>query len=312
LYPDKRIQHAGVILGIDGVAGHSHRFVNEDAALDHFDFPNVTTNYSAVTGACLMIRRRLFAEFGGLDEDNLPVAYNDLDLCLRLREAGYLIVYTPYALLYHKESASRGYAVNRAEVSYVTTKWENEILNDPYYNPNLTLEREDFSIDFSKPEAFFPIGVEEELFNPLSDIYEGIHVGRKILMQEENLCGIGLKFGKSPHSRKGTVVVRLRTENNPATDLRLASVDASVIKDHEYQVLTFDPIPDSKDASYYVIVEYVKRQAQKRSKTGKASDVAAPGGYRENPLFLGSMLFRAFSQQQFRCSFDGDSMARPR
>jgi GT2 family glycosyltransferase len=97
---------------------------------------NRIRNYSAVTTACLMIRRTLFEEMGGLDEKNLAVAFSDVDLCLRLRREGYLIVYTPYALLYHKESASRGHRVDPEEDSYMMTKWRNEILSDPYYSPN--------------------------------------------------------------------------------------------------------------------------------------------------------------------------------
>src|SRR2546427_1244508 len=260
LYPDNRIQHAGVVLGIDGPAGHSHKFMNGYYDSGYFGFPHIIRNYSAVTGACLMIRRTLFEEIGGLDEENLAVAYNDIDLCLRLRRAGYLIVYTPYALLYHKESASRGYRWNPAEVSYVMTKWQNEILNDPYYSPNLTSEAEDFSIDFSKPESLCPLGIEDNSFTQFTDVQEDIKIGQKITTEENNFCAIGIKFGKSRHFRRGIVTVHVRQEDDPLSDLRVAAIDAVAIRDNERQVFVFEPIPDSRGTSYYVFVEYGKQK----------------------------------------------------
>jgi GT2 family glycosyltransferase len=158
LYPDNSIQHAGVILGITGipgqrgVAGHSHKYL-PDGFHGYFGRPHIIHNLSAVTAACMMMRKEVFEEVGSFDE-KLTVAFNDVDLCLRIRENGYLIVYTPFAVLYHHESMSRGYedtpekqARFLKEVKYVRDKWGHIIdKGDPYYNPNLTLEREDFSI----------------------------------------------------------------------------------------------------------------------------------------------------------------------
>src|SRR5262249_17534225 len=105
LYSDARIQHAGVVLGIGGVAGHAFKhFAN--GAPSYFDLADVVRNCTAVTGACMMVPRRVFEEIGGFDE-RLAVAFNDVDLCCRIRQHGYRIVYTPRALLYHLESASR-------------------------------------------------------------------------------------------------------------------------------------------------------------------------------------------------------------
>jgi len=147
LYPDNTIQHAGVILGIGGVAGHSHKFIPNDFS-GYFLKPHLIQNVSAVTGACLMIKKSLFKEVSGFDEKNLSISYNDIDLCLKIRKKGYLIVYTPFAELYHHESVSRGYATNlqtKREREFIKTKWKKIIENDPYYNPNLTLDKEDFS-----------------------------------------------------------------------------------------------------------------------------------------------------------------------
>jgi GT2 family glycosyltransferase len=151
-YPDDTIQHAGVILGIGGVAGHSHKLYPKNSR-GYMGRLQVVQNLSAITGACLMTRKEVFEEVGGFDA-NLPVAFNDVDICLKMREKGYMIVYTPYAELYHYESLSRGYEDTpekkerfSKEVKYMREKW-GEVIDkgDPYYNPNLSLEKEDFSI----------------------------------------------------------------------------------------------------------------------------------------------------------------------
>lgn len=146
LYPDGSVQHAGVILGLGGVAGHSHRgWAGSDPG--YFGIVDTIRNYSAVTFACAMIRKAVYEEVGGMNERELGVAFNDVDFCLRIRAAGYRIAYTPYAELYHHESASRGYELNPNEVAYMRKTWEWELARDPYYNPNLTTVREDFSLN---------------------------------------------------------------------------------------------------------------------------------------------------------------------
>ncbi|MBX7172210.1 MAG: glycosyltransferase [Pyrinomonadaceae bacterium] len=153
LYPDDTLQHGGVIVGIGSVAGHSHKYFPKEHP-GYFSRAKAIQNLSAVTGACLMVRNEVFQSLGGFNEENLAVAFNDVDFCLRIREKGFLIVYTPYAELYHYESVSRGSdeAPEKVlrfnnEVNYMKNFWRDTILNDPYYNPNLTLLREDFSIN---------------------------------------------------------------------------------------------------------------------------------------------------------------------
>jgi GT2 family glycosyltransferase len=149
LYADGSIQHAGVILGVRGVAGHAHKYLPANNE-GYFAFPHLIRNYSAVTAACLMIRKAVYAEVGGMDE-HLAVTFNDVDLCLRLRAHGYLVVYTPYAQLYHHESRSRWYQPPRAEeVHYMLDRWGTLLARDPYYNPHLTLDREDFGFDLDR------------------------------------------------------------------------------------------------------------------------------------------------------------------
>ncbi len=152
LYPDRRLQHAGVIIGIGGVAGHSHKYLPASEP-GYFSRTMLIQNLSAVTAACVMVRAEVYREVGGLDEKNLAVAFNDTDFCLRLREKDYLIVWTPYAELYHHESISRGLDTHpekalrfQREVKYMFERWGKKLDYDPYYNPNLTLEIEDFSI----------------------------------------------------------------------------------------------------------------------------------------------------------------------
>jgi GT2 family glycosyltransferase len=152
LYPDGKIQHSGVILGIQGTAGHSHKYFDRDA-FGYFSMLKTVHNVSAVTGACLMMRRDVFNEVGGFDEE-LSHSYNDIDLCLRVRQNGYRIVFTPYAELYHYESKSRGRMDTpenetrfKQETELFKKKWHAVLKKgDPYYNINLALDREDYSI----------------------------------------------------------------------------------------------------------------------------------------------------------------------
>lgn len=151
-YPNETVQHGGVILGLGGMAGHAHRFFQreEDGYMGRL---KVTQNLSAVTAACLLVRKSVFDEVGGLNEANLAVAYNDVDLCIKVREAGYRNLWTPYAALYHHESISRGAddtpekrARWLSEYAYMRKTWGELLDSDPAYNPNLTLVHEDFSL----------------------------------------------------------------------------------------------------------------------------------------------------------------------
>ncbi|HEV8438460.1 MAG TPA: glycosyltransferase [Methylomirabilota bacterium] len=144
-YPDGRIQHAGLVLGVGGIADHAFKGLPGNA-FTYFALGDVARNVSAVTAACMMVPRRAFEEAKGFDE-RLQVALNDVDLCLRLRQLGYLIVYTPFALLYHHESGTRGRLHPPGDEELVWNQWGDLIRKgDPYYNPNLTLSRTDWSL----------------------------------------------------------------------------------------------------------------------------------------------------------------------
>jgi len=151
-YSNDTLQHGGVILGIGGVANHSHKNFERDSA-GYFGRLFNYQNYSAVTAACLLVRREVYDQVGGLDEVNLAIAFNDVDFCLKVREAGYRNLWTPYAELYHYESISRGVEDTpekqtrfRGEVEFMKNKWSTVLDFDPFYNINLTKSREDFSI----------------------------------------------------------------------------------------------------------------------------------------------------------------------
>lgn len=151
VYPDEFIQHAGVVLGLGGVAGHSHKWWPRDHPGHHGRLA-LAQDVSAVTGACLLTKRAIWEEVGGLDAEGLAVAFNDVDFCLRVRARGHRIVWTPHAELYHHESASRGYEdtpekLQRFEREKATllARWGDVLECDPNYSPNLTIRREDFT-----------------------------------------------------------------------------------------------------------------------------------------------------------------------
>lgn len=157
LYPNGTVQHAGVITGIGGVAGHQFKGYHANS-LGYFCRARLPQDLSAVTAACMLVRKNVFEEVGGFDAKELAVAFNDVDLCLKIREAGYRVVYTPYAELLHHESASRGYENSpekqrrfEQEVQVMKQRWGNRLANDPFYNPNLSLDDERFELAPSGP-----------------------------------------------------------------------------------------------------------------------------------------------------------------
>jgi GT2 family glycosyltransferase len=161
LYTDGRVQHGGVTVGPGGCADHLHA----DLPRAHPGYCSravIAQELSAVTAACMLTWKHLFEQLGGFDEENLPIAFNDVDYCLRLREAGYRVIYTPHAELYHRESASRGPDTTwrerrreRREINYMRTRWRERMQNDPYYNPNLSYDQPNFTLNW-KPRVKKP------------------------------------------------------------------------------------------------------------------------------------------------------------
>ena len=157
-YEDYTIQHAGIVLGMGAhhTAGHSHYRVSKEN-LGYMGKLCYAQDVSAVTGACLMVKKSLYDQVGGLDE-SFAVALNDVDFCLRMRALGYLNVFTPFAELFHFESVSRGSDVDKnadeakaarynEEAEHFRTKWKKELeAGDPYFNPNFSLEHSDYVV----------------------------------------------------------------------------------------------------------------------------------------------------------------------
>tara|TARA_Y100001934_G_scaffold280002_1_gene385454 strand:- start:7282 stop:10041 length:2760 start_codon:yes stop_codon:yes gene_type:complete len=158
-YPDDRVQHDGIIIGMGGVAGYAHpHSKREDGG--EFGRSKIIRNYSAVTAAALAIKKSIYDEVGGLNADRLAVAFNDVDFCLRVKEAGYQNVYSPFAELYHHESVSRGPDTDpikakrfESEALYMKDKWKIFIENDPGYNTNLSLI-EGYRIDLDRGQKW--------------------------------------------------------------------------------------------------------------------------------------------------------------
>lgn len=179
LYPNGTIQHGGVTVGVGGVAGHQYLHRPRDDA-GYFGQLTLVRTVTAVTGACLLLRRQAYLEAGGLDDVSLPVAFNDIDLCLRLIERGYRNLWTPYAELYHYESASRGSdlvgekaARFKREVTVMRQRWGDVLDHDPYWNPNLSLCSTDVALAFPPRQGKirFPPPILEEAggrFDPVS------------------------------------------------------------------------------------------------------------------------------------------------
>jgi GT2 family glycosyltransferase len=152
LYPDRRVQHAGVYLGIGKLAAHGYRLAAADIP-GQLNRMLTVQNVSAVTAACMLIRKAVFDEIGGFDEKELKVALSDIDLCLKVGAAGYLNLWTPFAELIHHESTSRGHDTTPAKAKRLAderrilcARWGAQLIFDPYYSPNLTYDHEDFSV----------------------------------------------------------------------------------------------------------------------------------------------------------------------
>jgi GT2 family glycosyltransferase len=161
LYTDGRVQHGGVTVGPGGCADHLHA----ELPRGHPGYCHravIAQELSAVTAACMLTWKHLYERLGGFDEKNLPVAFNDVDYCLRLQDAGYRVIYTPHAELYHHEWATRGVDATwrqrwraRREINYMRLRWRERMKHDPYYNPNLSYDQPNFTLNW-KPRVKKP------------------------------------------------------------------------------------------------------------------------------------------------------------
>jgi GT2 family glycosyltransferase len=292
LYRNGKIQHAGVVLGLCGLAGHTQRHEDGLGAFGYMNFANIVRNYSAVTGACLMLRREVFNTVGGFDE-RLAVRFSDVDLCLRLRKLGFLVVYTPYARLYHREMISRG-VVNKLEEDYFWGKWHDTIPIDPYYNPNLSLRTEDFSIDYSKPEAFY-LMFAFDLFDHEVPVTAGCQLGQAFIATHNDLCAIGVRLVLHSPVYSGVFRLHVRESVDSEVDLRTAELAAWEISHKDFTIFRFDPICKSSGEQYYFFLEKCGDTGSIATigKTTYTSDVIGPS-FENHRATSGTLSYRIY------------------
>jgi O-antigen biosynthesis protein len=298
LYPDGRIQHAGIVLGLNGTAGHALRGEDGFGGSGYLNYANLTRNYAAVTAACMMMRRDCFDEVGGFDEANFPIGYSDVDLCLRLRRRGYLIVYTPQAMLYHHESATRGRRRQPQEDARLRARWRDELLCDAYYNPNLRADREDFAADLTKPESFVCVFAREAADAAVCRLNGATRIGEPFVVERDGLCGLGLRFETSPAAR-GLVRLRLQSSANGA-DIRVAEMPLSQTRGDDWSVFGFAAITESAGKRFYFSLELDAADEGTLGVMGSAAGDAQDSLFINDRSVQGSLALRVYTQQQFR------------
>ncbi|MHB8321192.1 MAG: rhamnan synthesis F family protein [Acidithiobacillus sp.] len=259
LYPDGTIQHGGVVLGLGGIASHAHKN-HAHGSYGHFGRTALVQSFSAVTAACLVMRKSHWDQVGGMASE-LTVAFNDVDLCLRLREAGLRNTWLPHAILYHYESKSRGSDTHpdklrrfALEHAYMQWRWGTVLRCDPAYNPNLTLEREDFSLAWP-PRVQHPWRQESAII----DVPYGVpHVGTEPLVLAPGeefqgsfpipvgvrgmLTGISILIGNYGGASNGTLVLHLQDSDGHSAHAH-SSLDGSQDNAMLPMILTQGEIP---------------------------------------------------------------------
>ena len=299
LYPDGRIQHAGIILGAGGAASHAHCGVDGFSDAGYLNYPSTIRNYNAVTGACLMIRRDVFLNSGGFDEDRFPVSYNDVDLCLRLRKRGYLIVYTPYATLYHHESATRGKRQYPREEASLRARWQSDLVSDCYYNPNLSADGE-FSVDVSKPEALVCDLAQETADAVVCKLGPATTVGQEFLVEHDNLCAIAVRL--QPNDDQGIVRLRLRESAESESDIAVSDVESSQLRTGHWSLFNFNCVRCSRGRRFYFFLElHNVSRAGAVDVWGQTLTEETMGPHFENHVAAqGTLAFRVHTLLQFR------------
>jgi GT2 family glycosyltransferase len=291
LYPDGRIQHAGIVTGIHGIAGHPGRFTRAQ--------PNLVRNVSAVTAACLMMRREVYAAVGGFDEA-LPVNSNDVDLCLRLRERGYLVVYTPHAVVRHYESQTRGRRAVAEDVWLMTRRWRGVLTADPYYNPNLTLADETGGVDVDKPDGWIRLYAGSTPADSRVELAAGSEVGQGFFAPGPDLAAVVVRatlVGEAPERALRLVVRESAEASRP-----LRVVERSLPgRCREERWFCFAPIRESADRFWYFSITAVDGPGATLERHSVASDVMGP--CRENgvPAF-GTLQFGLYGRAPYRCA----------
>lgn len=266
LYSDGRIQHAGIAVGIGGVAGHPHRFARTLA--------DEIRDVSAVTAACLMMRRAVFDAVGGFDE-RLPINSNDVDLCLRVRARGYLVVYTSHAVLRHHESQTRGARARPDDAWLMTRRWRDVLRADPYYSPNLDRTEETGEPDLSKPDGLVCLYDGASSGDGVIELAAGDSVGQRVLATGPALTAVVLRATVVGPDPEHAVRLVIRGADEGTADVRM--VGRSVAgRSHDERWFCFEPIADSSDRFWYLRLEVVGSHTVTLRRRTVASDVMGP------------------------------------
>jgi GT2 family glycosyltransferase len=293
LYPDGRIQHAGIAVGVGDLAGHPHRFRREDES------PDEIRNVSAVTAACLMMRRECFEAVGGFDE-RLPVNSNDVDLCLRLRSRGYLVVYTPHAVLWHFESQTRGARALPDDAWLMTRRWRDVLRGDPYYNPNLVLADETGEPDLSKPDGMVRLYEGIRAAEGTLPLAPGGSAGQRFLATGPQLTAIVLRALITGDAQERALTLVIRESPESETTVRTVGEAIRGQTDDEWW-FCFEPIADSADRFWYFRVEVAEGHTVTLQRRSVASDVMGPCFENDAPAY-GTLDFQVYARAPNRCA----------
>ncbi len=289
LYSDDRIQHAGVAVGVGGIAGHPYRFRRHA--------PGSVRNVSAVTAACLMVRRDVFEEVGGFDE-RLPINSNDVDLCLRVRARGLLVVYTPYAVVRHYESQTRGARALSDDAWLMTRRWRDVLRGDPYWSPNLDVTEETGDPDLDKPDGFSclyfgPAGADGHI-----TLAAGGRVGQRFFAAGPDLAAIVLRVaidGAAPADAIRFVVRDAPDEGEP---LRVVTTSVAG-RTLDERWFCFEPIAGSADRFWYFEIQAAEGHTIDVRRANVTSDVMGPCWEHGRPSY-GTLEFQAYARAPYR------------
>jgi GT2 family glycosyltransferase len=250
LYPDGRIQHAGILVGLNGVAGTAHRTLRGSG---HLGLAEAIQECSAVTAACMLVRRSVFEAAGGFEE-GLAVAYNDVDFCLRLRAAGHRVLYTPCATLVHHESATRPPRDDPRERRFMRERWGGALERDPFYNANFSPTTEGFRLgpprgawtarDTTQPDASAAVG----------ELTARRSAGQTFVCRAGGLTAISVVFGTYRRANAGRLVFTLRAGGPGGEELVRQPFEAARLRDNEPHTFWFAPLPDSAGRRYHFSV----------------------------------------------------------
>jgi hypothetical protein len=246
-----------------------------------------------------MMRREVFDAVGGFDE-RLPVNSNDVDLCLRLRARGYLIVYTPHAVLVHHESATRGARALPDDAWLMTRRWRSVLAGDPYYSPNADHREETGGIDLSKPDGMVCLYSGAERRRASLPVPRGTSVGQRFFATGTDLCAVVVRVADDGAGAPAALRLRLRTAPDSTTDVRVVE-QAVVGRTSDERWFCFEPLPDSADRFWYFVIENAGDRDVSLVRTPIVSDVMGPAFADHRPSH-GMLLFELYARAALRCA----------